>query len=392
MKLLPHQQKAVEISLEKLNKYNFAYIFGEPRIGKSLISLEVFKNQNKVMVLTKKGAIKDWLQYKEHYKNYDVINYEQVLKYNPKNYTAVVIDESHNFSTIPKPSQRIKQVKAFCKDKPLLLLSGTPIVESPLGIYHQFYLSSFSPFLEFKNFYSFFKAWGIPCQKHLAGRVVETYKQAKPLLLNFIEPYIIKVSYQDAGFNYRNKDKVIYIELCKDWLKFYNNIKKSNFIGKYPLENPPALYQCLHQVEGGLYKEHLLRFTPKLDWLKEEIAKHKGKKIAVMSYFVGEQNYLSDLFKRFKNVKILSSTKYCEGVDLSNYDIFILYSFGYSGAKFIQLRNRIVNITKDKETFCYIPLIKGGICEDIYKVVKEKRNFNINFLLGDVINNVKTNN
>lgn len=100
-----------------------------------------------------------------------------------------------------------------------------------------------------------------------------------------------------------------------------------------------------------------------------------------MAYFIAEQAFIEKEFAEFDNVKVFSATKYCEGVDLSDYDVFILYSFGYSGAKFVQLRDRIVNLNKDRRTEVLIPLIKGSIGEQVYASVSRKRNFNLrNFI------------
>ena len=104
-----------------------------------------------------------------------------------------------------------------------------------------------------------------------------------------------------------------------------------------------------------------------------------------MCYFKEEQEKITKLFKQYSNVTVLSSTKYCEGIDLSNYDHFILYSYGYSGAKFIQLRDRIVNINNNKETYCIIPLIEGTIDKSVYQAVSNKRNFNINLFNYNLI-------
>lgn len=373
MELKDHQKKAIEKARKIMAKHNLAYIFGLPRVGKSLIALGVFKDKNRVLVLTKKNAIEGWLKYKSIFKNYDVINYEKIIKLDPSFYDAVVIDEAHNFSTIPKPSLRMKNTRSFCKNKPLLYLSGTPLVETALSIYAQFSISSFNPFKEV-NFYKFFKNWGIPSPIYFNGRNTESYTKYKEELLDFIEPYIVRVTYKDAGFEYRNEDQLIEIKAPTPWYNIFKGIRNNNFLGEYPLESSSAVYQALHQFEGGTYKGKIFKLKPKVEWLIDFANKNKDKSIAVMSYFVNEQNYLKSL--NLKNVEVFSSTKNCEGVDLSHFDKFVLFSFGYSGSKFIQLRDRIVNITKDKTTYCIIPVIKDGLAKEVYKCVSDKKDFN----------------
>ncbi|EGV1470908.1 hypothetical protein JF110_001633 [Campylobacter jejuni] len=376
MELKTHQKIASAKAKKILVKHNLVYIFGYPRIGKSLIALETCKEYKKILVLTKKNAIEGWLKYRDTYSNYEVYNYEKISKLNNNDYDIVIIDEAHNFGTTPKPSVRIKTTKEFCKNKPLVYLSGTPLVESPLKIYPQFSLSSFSPFSNFKNFYDFFRYYGIPDTICLFGRILESYTKCKDSLLKDIKKYIVKVTYDDAGFNYDNRDSLVYIKPNAKWLKLFNTIKKDCILSDYPLESASAVYQALHQYEGGTYKDHVFKNKPKIDWLINLSSNNIGKKIAVMSYFVGERKYLNSL--GLVNVDIYSSTKNCEGVDLSHYDIFILYSFGYSGSKFIQLRDRIVNINKSSTSYCLIPMISGGIVEKIYKCVSNKKDFNSN--------------
>ena len=374
MRLRPHQIAASKKASEIIKKKKLCYVFGPPRVGKSLIALETMKEFKSVLVLTKKNAIDGWKKYTSIFNNFDVVNYEKVSKVDSARYDAVVVDEAHNFGTRPKASLRCKLVREFCKNKIILFLSGTPYIETPLSIFHQFYLSSYSPFRGFKNFYDFFKTFGIPNLTYVAGRNFESYTKSTPELLNVIKDYTIKVSYEDAGFNYQNYDKCIYVE-SPEWLKQYKSIKSSGFLGSIPLDSAPKVYQALHQFEGGTYKDgKIFKLKPKVDWLVRFCEAHKDKKIAVMSYFKAEQNYLNSL--KLKNAEVFSSSKYCEGVDLSHFDLYILYSFGYSGAKFVQLRDRIVNITKDEKTFVLIPLIKGGLCENIYRCVSNKRDFN----------------
>lgn len=373
--LRPHQVEAIKRAKPILNDRRLVYIFGQPRIGKSLISLELAKEYGRALVLTKKNAIPDWQNY--HPYNFDAINYEALVKYSPKYYDIVIVDEAHNFSAIPKPSLRIKQAREFCRGKPLILLSGTPLVETPLAAYPQLSLSSYSPFGEFNSFYRFFDRYGIPSLIHLYGRSMESYSKCKVSeIMAAIEPFIVRVSYMDAGFVYNNTDCPIVIDPPEDFKRVLTQIKSTSFIGKKALETSSALLQCLHQVEGGFYEKRPLRIAPKVQWLQEYIKSHPGR-TAIMSYFIGEQENLSRMFESDPNVTVLSSTKYCEGIDLSDYDHFILYSFGYSGAKFIQLRDRVVNITQTKATRVIIPLLKGGICAKIYEAVSSKRNFNL---------------
>ena len=228
--------------------------------------------------------------------------------------------------------------------------------------------------LEFKDFktpYSFFNTYGVSHKKYLAGRMIETYSKCKTIEIEkLLKPYIVKLTYKDAGFTYQNYDEIFLIE--SKYKELEKKVRIQCVLDKNILETTSSVNQCLHQLCGGWFRGTLY-IQEKLLWLKKYISKSKGK-TAIMAYFIEEQEELS---KIFKDCTILSSTKYCEGIDLSHYDNFILYSFGYSGSKFIQLRDRIVNLTKDKPTKVIIPLLKDGVDKNIYEVVSKKKNFNL---------------
>lgn len=373
MVLKSHQTEAVAKAIPVLKSKNLVYIFGQPRVGKSLIALELSKQcipkaPGKTLVFTKKAAIKDWLQYTNDY-TYDVTNYEQAEKLNSGDYNFIIIDEAHNFGAFPKPSQRIRIMRQFCKGKPIVFLSGTPFVESPNSAYSQLSLSSFSPFKEFKTPYEYFRRFGIPDQRWLYGRLVESYSKGR--MPEVLDDYVIRVTYDDAGFKYQNYDDIHLLDCPEGFLDTVMKVKNTGMYFNNPLETESSASMCLHRLCGGFYNGPVPE-QPKLDWLMKFV--NPSKRTAIMCYFIEEQNELARLLP---NCTVLSSTQYCEGIDLSDYDQFILYSFGYSGAKFIQLRDRIVNLNKDRKTQVTIPLLKGQIDESVYRAVSRKKNFNL---------------
>lgn len=409
MTLLPHQietvQKARPILLEKGN----VYIFGPPRIGKSLIALglyqitkEFLKGTKRCLVLTKKNAIEGWQKWgKENLEGVEIRNYEALPKLKSEDFSMVIIDEAHNFGAFPRFSQRIKNTRAFCTSKPIIFLSGTPVVEGMYKLYSQFWISSYSPFYKYSNPYAFFREFGISNRMWMNGQYIEKYDTFEDeRIWELVKDRVVTIDYKDAGFKYDNEDLVYEID-DGNLGDYYKGISKSRFIsdsfdvteypsGKYwaepnglisyPLENISAVNQALHRLCGGFYKDLILP-RPKYDWLMKYIDTLPDyTKVAVMAYFVEEQIALNTVFSAYPQIDLFSSTKYCEGVDLSGYDVFILYSFGYSGVKFVQLRDRIVNITKNKKTRVIIPLLRNGLDREIYNIVSKKKNFNTQVL------------
>jgi len=98
-----------------------------------------------------------------------------------------------------------------------------------------------------------------------------------------------------------------------------------------------------------------------------------SKPTVIMSHFVHQQEMLK---KFFPNIEIASSNSKAEGVDYSWAENFIILSSDYSGAKFIQRRDRIVNIKGSNTTIVNHILVKNAISEQVYKKVSKKEDFN----------------
>lgn len=97
------------------------------------------------------------------------------------------------------------------------------------------------------------------------------------------------------------------------------------------------------------------------------------KPTVIMAHFIWQQRLLKEFLP---NVEIVSSNSKAEGVDYSWADNFIILSSDYSGSKFIQRRDRIVNITGSNTTIVHHILVKKAISEQVYKRVSKKEDFN----------------
>lgn len=415
MKYLPHQIDFSDRAFATLKVLGYVYIAGKPRSGKTATALRTAELSIKirnVLILTKKNAISGWTKFIDDKElglkhNYHVTNYEQVgryvpnkrgkptakLKLNPKDYDLVIIDESHNLGTLGKPSNRIKLIKLLCYNMPHIHLSGTAIVESPCSIYHQMFISKFNPF-KFKNFYDFHRVYGEPYYIKAGGRDINQYDKAKDTLLPKINEFTIYMSQEDAGISedVQATDKVHYVELKEATKWLYNRLQedmiiylpvdkpgefKGNLQDKIPLvcDSTMKLRTSLHMIESGIAKiddEYIeLGNTEKIDYIKNEFGDEED--IGIMCHFVGERKLLE---RKFKKAKIYSSSSHAEGVDLSHLRHFIILSSDYSGSKFVQRRDRIVNINGSKSTTVNHILVKKAISEQVYKKVSKKLDFN----------------
>ena len=420
MKPMPHQIEAANKLYVLLKKYGYAYLQGQPRSGKTYTAILVGERSkaNNILILTKKNAISGWKKFidlPDVKKNYYVTNYEQASKLKPI-YDFIIIDESHNIGSYPKRSLRNREIVRLSKNIPHLHLSGTAIVESPASIYHQMHISKYSPF-RCKNFYEFFRKYGIPEIKWIAGRQIKVYDKTKPELLDLINKFTVYITQQDAGINIQVEDKVHYVKLLDTTKKLYNKLQRDRVINleifrcfkcynivnkdidfdgevlgycdscktervcevedyEYVADTVMKLRVALHQIEGGTLKLNdkeaiWLGNTEKIDYIKNNF--DLTKKIGIMCHFKEEQNLIKYYLPE---VEVYSSNAYAEGVDLSHLDYFIIYSQDYSGAKHIQRRERIANIQGSNTTEVHFLLVKNAISDQVYKATSKKMDFN----------------
>jgi hypothetical protein len=403
MKPYPHQLEFADKCWDVLADKGYVYLAGKPRSGKTYTAILCAEKSDKirnVLVLTKKAAIDGWLKFivdntrLKH--NYYVTNYEQVgtfkcdrylLKLNPKNYDLVIIDESHNLGTLGKPSNRIKCIRKLCWDKPHIHLSGTAIVESPNSIFHQMCISKFSPF-RYKNFYDFFRVYGKPYYIKAMGRDIAQYDRYEPELLERIDEFTVYMTQEDAGIDkdFQAVDKIHYVDLKDSTKQLYNTLQKDKIVGitldsakdesiKLVCDSVMKLRTSLHMLEGGICKidDNYIELgnTEKIDYVKKTFGDSKG--VGIMSHFIGERKLLA---KHFNFATIYSSNAHSEGVDLSHLEHFIIFSSDYSGSKFIQRRERIINTEGSNTLNVHHILVKKAISDQVYKKVSKKQDFN----------------
>src|SRR5690606_3042680 len=130
-----------------------------------------------------------------------VINYESVHKVPMIDFDVVVADEFHNCSAFPKPSLRAKRLKERVGKTPLIMLSGSPSPESFSQLYHPLWVSDYSPWSRYRNFYAWAKDYVSVYTKDIAGRPKKFYDRAdKERILRDIEPFMVSFTQEQAGF------------------------------------------------------------------------------------------------------------------------------------------------------------------------------------------------
>jgi len=393
MILRDYQVEISEQAVEILKEKRIVYLICQVRTGKTLMALNTAKlyGANNVLFLTKKKAISsiesDYTNFGYTF-NLTVTNDEQLANIEG-NFDLIIHDEHHRFGAFPKPSKRVKEFKLKYSRVPMIFLSGTPASESYSQMYHQFWVSSYSPFKDV-NFYKWSKTFVNVKQKNMGYAMINDYSDAKIALIDeIIQPYIIKFTQEQSGFESKVKEHVIYYPtLCRNLI---DRLEKDLIIeGKENVilaDSGAKLMQKVHQLENGTIKfesgKSMILNTRKAEFIRDYF---EGKKLAIFYYYVEElellklvfPNSTSDLNEFNTTDKHYIGQQYSSalGVNLSKAHCLVFYNFGFSGTMFIQSIDRLT--TKDrKENDVFFIFGKDSLTEKIYKTVSQKKNFTL---------------
>lgn len=391
--LRPYQEEASEQGLEILRKYKILILNYEVRLGKSHIALEIAKNYSNVLFITKKKAIQsvnnDYIE-AGHDFDLTVINYESLHKLDGK-FDLVICDESNEkISAYPKPTLNAKRVKKFVIND-LMLLTGTLLPESNSQIFHQLWVSKYSPFANYKNFYAFHNALGIPEVIYTTYGQSKSYKNTP---YKNIEPFInpIKLSYtqKEAGFKSEIKDVIHKVAMKQATKIIIKALKKNNIVqGRDEViiaDSGVKLMSKLHQLSSGTIKfdsgNSMILDTNKIDYVFD---KFKGRKIAIFYKFKEELNLIKSVYdlaetieefdKSDKNIafQFISGRS---GIKLDKADCIVAINVDFSSTTFQQFRARAVT-SKSKGFEVHWIFSDIGFEDKVLKTVQGKENYTL---------------
>ena len=391
-KLRDYQIELSSKANEILQDKKIVYLNMQPRTGKTLTALNTAKlfNAKNVLFITKKKAISsiqsDYNDFNFLF-NITIINAESLHKVEDK-YDLIISDEHHGNGAYPKPSNRTKLFKLKYSYLPMIFLSGTMSTESGSQIFHQFWVSYYSPFKEYGNFYKWSKTFVNVTEKHLGYGIIKDYSDAKMDLINpIIDEHTIKYTQEDSGFKSKVNENIIYFNSCNK--NIINKLKKDLIIeGKNETilaDTNLKLMSKIHQLENGTIKfesgQSMILDKSKAEFISEYF---NNKKLAIFYYYIEElellkqvfTNYTTDLNEFNNTDKHYLGQQYSSamGVNLSSADCLIFYNLGYSGTNFLQSRDRLTTQNR-KENDVYFIYGKGSLTEKIHRVVSQKKNF-----------------
>lgn len=401
LKLRDYQISNAERLSEIIKEYKLAAFCAEMRVGKTLTSLYLAKilNKENVLFVTKLKAIssiqKDFDDFKFDY-NIKIINYDQLHNIN-NTYDFIIIDESHSLGAFPKPSNRAVELKRIAENTDLLLMSGTITPESYSQFYHQFYVSTWSPFSQYKKFYEWHKMFGVPSVKFLYNRQINDYSKAKKeFIMENINHLIISYTQEAAGFECKVEEFFCKIPMSEKISKSIKLLKRDKVFktkdGNVILADTAVKeMQKIHQICSGTVKDEegnaIVFDTTKIDYIK---ANFEGKKIAIFYKYIAEGMALKfefakrivddpiDFNKADKDAIFISQIQSGrEGINLSTADCLIMYNIDFSALSYWQGRARLQTLNRKEAAKLYWLFTDGGIEEKIYKIVEGKKDFTL---------------
>ena len=395
-KLRDYQVELSKQGVEKLKQLGVVYYAVEVRCGKTSIALETCRlfGAKKVLFLTKKKAISSIEDdYKDFGFTFDltVINNESLHKIKDNDFDVVIGDEFHRVGgSFPKPSKMAKDFRARFFNTPLIFLSGTPNPESYSQIYHQFWVSKFSPFIE-KNFYRWADNYVKVFQVNYGYGNVNDYSKANESKIRSItDKYFITYTQKQSGFETVVKENFLSVEMKQTTHNLADKLIKDRVIesnvGTILSDTAVKLQGKLHQIYSGTIKfeeGNAVAFDlSKAEYIKDYF---KENKIGIFYKFIAELDALKQVFgdslttdlEEFnatdKNIalQIVSGR---EGISLRNADYLVYYNIDFSAVSYFQSKDRMSTIDRLTNDIYWV-FSKGGIEEKIYKAVSKKKNY-----------------
>ncbi len=407
MKFRDYQEEIITKGSDVIAEHGFVYLAMEVRTGKTLTSLGIAKEMGvkRVLFITKKKAISsieaDYQMLKPNF-TLEVINYESLHKIEGS-YDLVILDEAHSLGAFPKPSKRAKQVKVIIqKNDPLvILLSGTPTPESYSQMYHQVYAIPGNPFNRFVNFYRFCDKHVLVTQRPINGLNIRDYSKGQKSIMDAMQPFFISYSQREAGFKVQTKEKVMHVKMSSLTYNLATKLKKDLVVeGNEQVilaDTPVKLMMKLHQIYSGTVKfESGTSQTLDLSKAKFICKSFKDKKIGIFYKFKEELKALKKVFngslttelEEFVNtdkniaLQIVSGR---EGISLRQADCLVYYNIDFSATSYWQSRDRMT--TKDRlNNNVFWVFSRGGIEDQIYKAVVNKKDYTLNHFRKDLLN------
>lgn len=400
MKIRKYQDIIATQASSKLVDFGVCYLSMECRTGKTITALSASDkfNAKSVLFITKLKAMpsvqSDYETLKPSFR-LDVINYESSHKAKGK-YDLIIIDEAHSLGAYPKPSKRTQAIKELCKGLPVLYLSATPSPESYSQLYHQFWVTDYSPWKSYSTFYKWAKAYVDIQQKKVNGYLINNYSHAiKTRIDRDVKDIFISYSQEQAGFEVNINEHILTVPMNARTGMLIEELRNNlvaEINGEAILGDSPAkLLTKLHQLSSGTVITenglHLAFDVSKAEFVRREFTE---KKIAIFYVYQSEAELLQAVFTNWTDspeefqastnkVFISQVRRAREGVRLDTADALIFFNLEFSYLSYEQGRNRLVSKERTAPAEVYFICSDCGIESKIIEAVHGKQDFTLSY-------------
>ena len=401
IQLREYQKEAADKLYWLLARKQFAYLMGEVRTGKTLTALSLIERLGiqRCLLVTKKKAIPSIEKDAKALGLQDkvlIINYERLPKFAWTFWQLLIVDEAHSIGAYPKPSGRWKNLRKMSYEK-VLLMSGTASPESYSQLYHQMTLHR-PVWAQYKNFYEWAKKGYVDIgEKYVGtGQTVNDYSNAnKELILRDIDPYVVRMTQEDAGFETKIDEAVRYVEMNETTYRLAQeiiddgiaNFKDQTWIladtGAKKLSKLKQLYcGTVIPEESG---KGIIFDRSKAEYIKQRYGNHK---LAIMYCYEAERKMLYEAFPNAtdspeefnanKDAVFIGQVRASrEGVNLSSATYLVFLGVDFAALSYLQARDRASFLGRDTPPRIRYIFAANGIESRVYRTVRKKENFTI---------------
>jgi hypothetical protein len=420
MKLREYQLDIVRRGTSVLRYHHLLYLAMQVRTGKTITSLSIAQEYGarSVLFVTKKKAMSSIASDFEAGRfsfEFDLVNYEALHKITTAqalHFDFIIADEAHTLGAFPTPNERTRQLRTLAYPKggkplPVILLSGTPTPESYSQMFHQLWVSHFTPWSG-QTFYQWARDYVNVTKRHIYNREVNDYSDAdESKVMGDCQPFMISFTQEEAGFTELVNDHVIEIEMKPGTYEGIKRLIRDRVLktsnGVVIADTAVALQNKVHQLcsgsvildePSGLFESYAFDMT-KADFIRDHF---RGVKIAIFYKFKAERMLLSFVFaerivdspEEFnagdKNAVYISQiASGREGINLSTADALVMFNIDFSAVSYWQARARMQSKDRERPADVYWIFARGGIEPKIYEQVLKKRNYTLTHFKKDFL-------
>lgn len=414
MQLRDYQIDIAQRGADIMRRHGMVYLAMEVRTGKTHTALHIAHliRATRVLFVTKKKAISSIegdVEAAGYDYNIDVINFEKLPKMGTF-YDLVIVDEAHSLGGFPKPSLRSLELRRITGTARVIFLSGTPTPESYSQLYHQLFISMFSPWDHYRNFYAWAKEYVNVYSRKFAHATVDQYDRADAnKVMSDVEHLFIRFSQTDAGFTELVEEDIIRVQMKPSTMSLIDKLKRDKVVigksGTLLADTEAKLMSKVHQISSGTVildepHEAVIFDDTKARYIRERF---DGQKIAIFYKFKAEEIMLRAAFggrlvdtpEDFNAggvdaVYISQIQAGREGINLSTADALVMLNIDFSAVSYFQARARMQSKDRTTAAKLYWIFSEGGIEGRVYKAVSNKKDFTLNYFRREYITDRST--